>query len=188
MMRPTIEAEEILVTSHEQTPSGRFRRHEPSFGHNNLNLDLPQQKQNVPSSRTERVCQLKRLSYVLMLFIQGAFCGLCIQTLYRVLSHSNMVENERRLSFVALNLVLTGSLCMVERSSEAFDTTVDSSFVLVVVYSIALILVLSSSVIQNASNSNGLEAAKSICGILGWLISSYQIYRSRNATLFKDSN
>lgn len=187
-MRPTIEAEEILVTSHEQTPSGRFRRHKSSFsfGHNNLNLDLPQQKQNVPSSRTERVGQLKRLSYVLMLFIQGAFCGLCIQTLYRVLSHSNMVENERRLSFVALNLVLTGSLCMVERSSEAFDTTVDSSFVLVVVYSIALILVLSSSVIQN--ESNGLVAAKSICGILGWLISSYQIYRSRNATFFKDSN
>lgn len=50
---------------------------------------------------------------------------------------------------------------------------IDASCVLVAVYFVALLLTLSSSVIE----VRAFEVARSICGLVGWLVSSFQIYQ-----------
>lgn len=192
--RNTGAAREASVSNHYQTPSGRFRRFDPNNQHD---FHLPHQNSH-SSSRSERLEQIKRLSYVLLLFIQGALCGLCIQTLYRVsvaTDHANLVpDNEnRRFNYMAITLALTGSLCRIEKSDTAAATKYfDEAFLSVTVYFVGLIMTLSSAVVNEtssvaSSSSKGLEIAKSICGITGWLISCFQIYRitrdSRRASM-----
>ena len=176
-------AREATVSNHYQTPTGRFRRFDPNNQHDIGNL---LHQKSLSSSRTEKLEQIKRLSYVLLLFIQGALCGLCIQTLCRVLVASDeaqlVPDNEnRRFNYIATCLALTGSLCRSEKTDTSFAVKYfDESFLSVTVYFVGLIMTLASAVVYangNGSSSKGLEIAKSICGIMGWLISCFQIYR-----------
>jgi SNF family Na+-dependent transporter len=183
------------ITNHHQTVSGRFRR---SFDLDNYGNSLPTDKTSRSCSRGERMDEIGKVFYVAMVFVQGALCGLSIQTLYRSFVSQLMVnDNEnRRLYFLAISMALTSCLCMIEKSPGQFETSdssnrYDTSYMLAIVYFVALVITLSSSVVDtNAArdndhmltyrSSNSLEITRSVMCIIGWLISCYQIYRFVN--------
>jgi hypothetical protein len=141
-----------------------------------------QNEMNIGVSNRDRQSQdrervdLGRLVYVLLLFVQGGLSGLSVQTLYHVIIGDSVTSNSnRRFYYIGTNLALIGSLCMVDKPKDFVGPKhIDASCVLVAVYFVALLLTLSSSVI---ANSGGVEVTRSICGLVGWLVSSFQIYQ-----------
>lgn len=174
---------EPTTTNHFQTSNGRFRRLVQSGNDPN---------EHAPHHQTvDCVDQVKRGSYVLMLCVQGALSGLCIHTLYRIFSGlSNTEEESRRFYFVSTSIVTTGSLCIVGEGEVLRPKQVDIALIRAVVYVVGLVMGLVSSLLPNPSD--GIEIAKSVCGILGWLCTSFQIYRmarySKVLSRSKDSN
>lgn len=169
------------VTTHYQLSSGRFLRLDTESFDNNQHGTNNRTSQ--PESRRERLVQIRKLSHVVMLFVQGALCGLCIQTLYHELATSMAEGNEnRRLYFLAISFALTGGLCRITAPNSALEgkgpQLYDSSQLLVIVYSIALVVSLSSSIgcFQSLASQKGLHIARSILCIIGWLFSCVEIY------------
>lgn len=180
------------ITKHDQTVSGRFRR---SCNLDNYGNSLPIDKTSRSDSRRERMDEIGRVSYVGMVFVQGALCGLSIQTLYRSFVSQLMAnDNEnRQLYFLAISMALTSCLCMIEKSPGRLDISdssnrYDTSYMSAIVYFVALVITLSSSVVDtnatrdndpmltNHSSNNALEVTRSVMCIIGWLISCYHIY------------
>jgi hypothetical protein len=180
---------EPMLTNHYQTPSGRFRR----GGRSSQKIENTDRLKDQSQARE---VDIGRLCYVFLLFVQGALCGMCIQTLHSIVIGDSITSwDSSRFYFIGINLALTGSLCMIDKRKDSVGPKhLDASCVLVAVYFVALILSLSSSVIKACAfddssylKTEGLETARSIFGIAGWLVSSFQIYQMvRDGVNLKD--
>ena len=181
----------MVTSSSHILENGRFRRFDPQSNQVNYEDESndSQCKPGRVSRLEQRVDRVKRQIIVTVLCVQGALCGLCIQSLHNM-EHEKDEDWSPRFFHISISLALTGSLCLIENSSEMHVRRLRHNYVLVVVYFVALIVTLSSSIL-NAS-SRGLNLAKSICGIVGWCVSCFQIYHttkvSRRAEQSQNSN
>ena len=186
--KPTVLNTVASSSSHIQLESGRFRRYDPRSDQVNDNGSHDSQSKSDRDRRLERVDRVKRQIIVIVLCIQSASFGFCIQS-FRNMGHER--DWSRKSYYIVFSLALTGSLCLIDNSSEIrVSKRLMHHYLLVVVYFVALIVTLSSSILKGSSR--GIELAKSICGIVGWCVSCFQIYQttkgSRRAEQSLNSN